>query len=202
MLSTASSKLLRLSLQISSFVSDGGPRKEMQYLDELMGMRLKEAYCSQPLLFPLKNWLPYIIPVIAIEREAEHICSVTTDNYMEAACRLPLCWYVISVMYWSTYQCPCTWEYSGLWPYPCLWGNMPGISCSPLWTETLVRFQWFHRGSFLNRCVWSFRILTSKYSGQKRAYFYPMILTQIYSQSDLPWNTKLSAGWISDHRIR
>ena len=26
----------------------------------------------------------YQIPVIAIEREAEHICSVTTDNYMGA----------------------------------------------------------------------------------------------------------------------
>ena len=31
-----------------------------------------------------KSLASYQIPVIAFEREAEHICSVTTDNYMGA----------------------------------------------------------------------------------------------------------------------
>ena len=41
------------------FVSDGGPEKEMQYLDELMAYKI-EGLLFSAILFPLKNWLPII----------------------------------------------------------------------------------------------------------------------------------------------
>ena len=63
------------------FVSDGGPEKEMQYLDELMAYKIEGLIVLSHTLSS-KKLASYNIPVIAIEREAEHICSVTTDNYM------------------------------------------------------------------------------------------------------------------------
>ena len=63
------------------FVSDGGPEKEMQYLDELMAYKIEGLIVLSHTLSSEKL-ASYNIPVIAIEREAEHICSVTTDNYM------------------------------------------------------------------------------------------------------------------------
>ena len=63
------------------FVSDGGPEKEMQYLDELMAYKIEGLIVMSHTL-PSEKLASYKIPVIAIEREAEHVCSVTTDNYM------------------------------------------------------------------------------------------------------------------------
>ena len=65
------------------FVSDGGPEKEMQYLDELMAYKIEGLIVMSHTL-PSEKLASYKIPVIAIEREAEHISSVTTDNYMGA----------------------------------------------------------------------------------------------------------------------
>ena len=65
------------------FVSDGGPEKEMQYLDELMAYKIEGLIVMSHTL-PSEKLASYKVPVIAIEREAEHICSVTTDNYMGA----------------------------------------------------------------------------------------------------------------------
>ena len=65
------------------FVSDGGPEKEMQYLDELMAYKIEGLIVLSHTLSSEKL-ASYNIPVIAIEREAEHISSVNTDNYMGA----------------------------------------------------------------------------------------------------------------------
>lgn len=53
----------------------------MQYLDELMAYKIEGLIVLSHTLSSEKL-ASYNIPVIAIEREAERICSVTTDNYM------------------------------------------------------------------------------------------------------------------------
>ena len=53
----------------------------MQYLDELMAYKIEGLIVLSHTLSSEKL-ASYNIPVIAIEREAEHICSVTTDNYI------------------------------------------------------------------------------------------------------------------------
>lgn len=65
------------------FVSDHGPEEEEQYIDELMAYQIEGLIVLSHTLSSEKL-ASYHIPVIAIEREAEHICSVTTDNYMGA----------------------------------------------------------------------------------------------------------------------
>ena len=65
------------------FVSDHGPEEEQQYIDELMAYQIEGLIVLSHTLSSEKL-ASYHIPVIAIEREAEHICSVTTDNYMGA----------------------------------------------------------------------------------------------------------------------
>lgn len=172
---TASSKLLRLSLQISGFVSDGGPEKEMQYLDELMAYKIEGLIVLSHTLSSEKL-ASYNIPVIAIEREAEHICSVTTDNYMGSMQATSLlirnqCDVLIHINVHVPENIPaydrirafeetCR-EYHV--PYE-LNLNVSGDSYQELFEQMRVIFQ----------------DIDSKYSGQKKAYFYPMILTQIY----------------------
>ena len=63
------------------FVSDNGPDEEEQYIEELMSYQIEGLIVLSHTLASEKL-ASYQIPVIAIEREAEHICSVTTDNYM------------------------------------------------------------------------------------------------------------------------
>lgn len=65
------------------FVSDRGPEEEEQYIDELMAYQIEGLIVLSHTLSSEKL-ASYQIPVIAIEREADHICSVTTDNYMGA----------------------------------------------------------------------------------------------------------------------
>ena len=65
------------------FVSDNGPDEEEQYIEELMSYQIEGLIVLSHTLSSEKL-ASYQIPVIAIEREAEHICSVTTDNYMGA----------------------------------------------------------------------------------------------------------------------
>lgn len=65
------------------FVSDNGPTEEEQYIDELMAYQIEGLIVLSHTLSSEKL-ASYQIPVIAIEREAEHICGVTTDNYMGA----------------------------------------------------------------------------------------------------------------------
>ena len=65
------------------FVSDNGPDEEEQYIEELMSYQIEGLIVLSHTLASEKL-ASYQIPVIAIEREAEHICSVTTDNYMGA----------------------------------------------------------------------------------------------------------------------
>lgn len=65
------------------FVSDNGPSEEEQYIDELMAYQIEGLIVLSHTL-PSEKLASYQIPVIAIEREAEHICGVTTDNYMGA----------------------------------------------------------------------------------------------------------------------
>lgn len=65
------------------FVSDNGAFEEEQYIDELMAYQIEGLIVLSHTL-PSEKLASYQIPVIAIEREAEHICGVTTDNYMGA----------------------------------------------------------------------------------------------------------------------
>ena len=65
------------------FVSDNGPSEEEQYIDELMAYQIEGLIVLSHTLSSEKL-ASYQIPVIAIEREAEHICGVTSDNYMGA----------------------------------------------------------------------------------------------------------------------
>ena len=62
---------------------NNGPEEEQQYIDELMAYQIEGLIVLSHTLSSEKL-ASYQIPVIAIEREAEHICSVTTDNYMGA----------------------------------------------------------------------------------------------------------------------
>ena len=65
------------------FVSDNGPEEEQQYIEELMAYQIEGLIVLSHTLSSEKL-ASYQIPVIAIEREADHVCSVTTDNYMGA----------------------------------------------------------------------------------------------------------------------
>ena len=57
--------------------------QKQQYLDELMAYKI-EGLIVLSHTFPSEKLASYHIPLVAIEREAEHICSVNTDNYMGA----------------------------------------------------------------------------------------------------------------------
>ncbi len=65
------------------FVSDKGAAEEEQYIEELMSYQIEGLIVLSHTLSSEKL-ASYQIPMIGIEREAEHICSVTTDNYMGA----------------------------------------------------------------------------------------------------------------------
>ena len=65
------------------FVSSDKKELEQQYLDELMAYKI-EGLIILSHTFSSKELSEYNIPIVAIEREAEHICSVNTDNYMGA----------------------------------------------------------------------------------------------------------------------
>ena len=65
------------------FVSSDQKELEQQYLDELMAYKI-EGLIVLSHTFPSEKLASYHIPLVAIEREAEHICSVNTDNYMGA----------------------------------------------------------------------------------------------------------------------
>lgn len=65
------------------FVNSDKKELEQQYLDELMAYKI-EGLIVLSHTFSSEDLASYHIPVVAIEREAEHICSVTTDNYMGA----------------------------------------------------------------------------------------------------------------------
>ena len=63
------------------FVSDGGPEKEMQYLDELMAYKI-EGLIVLSNTISSEELASYKLPVVTIERECDHVCSVSTDNYL------------------------------------------------------------------------------------------------------------------------
>lgn len=65
------------------FVSSDNKELEQQYLDELMAYKI-EGLIILSHNFSSKELSEYHIPIVAIEREDEHICSVNTDNYMGA----------------------------------------------------------------------------------------------------------------------
>lgn len=65
------------------FNSEHGVEEEQQYIEELLSYQIEGLIVLSHTL-PSKKLASYQIPVIAIEREAEYISSVTTDNYMGA----------------------------------------------------------------------------------------------------------------------
>ncbi len=66
------------------FVSEHGAEEEQQYIEELLSYQIEGLIVLSHTL-PSEKLASYQIPVIAIEREAEHISSVNTDNYMGAS---------------------------------------------------------------------------------------------------------------------
>ena len=65
------------------FVSEHGAEEEQQYIEELLSYQIEGLIVLSHTL-PSEKLASYQIPVIAIEREAEYISSVNTDNYMGA----------------------------------------------------------------------------------------------------------------------
>ena len=65
------------------FASEHGAEEEQQYIEELLSYQIEGLIVLSHTL-PSEKLASYQIPVIAIEREAEHISSVNTDNYMGA----------------------------------------------------------------------------------------------------------------------
>ncbi len=65
------------------FVSEHGAEEEQQYIEELLSYQIERTDCFKS-HSSIRELASYQIPVIAIEREAEHISSVNTDNYMGA----------------------------------------------------------------------------------------------------------------------
>ncbi len=71
------------------FSSEHGAEEEQQYIEELLSYQIEGLIVLSHTLSS-KKLASYQIPVIAIEREAEYISSITTDNYM-GSLRLPPC---------------------------------------------------------------------------------------------------------------
>lgn len=65
------------------FVSDSGSEEEENYIDELLAYQIEGLIILSHTLSSEKL-ASYHIPIVAIEREADHISSVNTDNYMGA----------------------------------------------------------------------------------------------------------------------
>lgn len=65
------------------FMSDKGASEEENYIDELLAYQIEGLVVLSHTL-DSEKLASYNIPVVAIEREAKHISSVTTDNYMGA----------------------------------------------------------------------------------------------------------------------
>lgn len=65
------------------FSSEHGAEEEQQYIEELLSYQIEGLIVLSHALSS-KQLSSYQIPIVAIEREAEYISSVTTDNYMGA----------------------------------------------------------------------------------------------------------------------
>ena len=65
------------------FSSEHGAEEEQQYIEELLSYHDWGLIVLSHTLSS-KQLSSYQIPIVAIEREAEYISSVTTDNYMGA----------------------------------------------------------------------------------------------------------------------
>ncbi len=63
------------------FSSEHGAEEEQQYIEELLSYQIEGLIVLSHTLSS-KKLASYQIPIIAIEREAEYISSITTDNYM------------------------------------------------------------------------------------------------------------------------
>ncbi len=65
------------------FVGNNDKEVEETYIQELLAYKI-EGLIVLSHTIPSQQLASYQIPIVAIEREAEHISSVTTDNYMGA----------------------------------------------------------------------------------------------------------------------
>ena len=66
---------------MSLIVSNDGREREQQYINELLAYKI-EGLIILSHTFSSAELAKCNIPIVAIEREAKHICSVDTDNYM------------------------------------------------------------------------------------------------------------------------
>ena len=72
-----------ITTNFSVFSSEHGAEEEQQYIEELLSYQIEGLIVLSHTLSS-KLLSSYQIPIVAIEREAEYISSVTTDNYMGA----------------------------------------------------------------------------------------------------------------------
>ncbi len=63
------------------FAGDEQKEVEKKYIEELLAYNIEGMIVLSPTI-PSAELASYNIPVVAIEREDRHICSVNTDNYM------------------------------------------------------------------------------------------------------------------------
>ena len=72
------------------FSSEHGAEEEQQYIEELLSYQIEGLIAFKPYNCHPKKLASYQIPIIAIEREAEYISSITTD-IIWVPFRLPPC---------------------------------------------------------------------------------------------------------------
>lgn len=65
------------------FISNNEKETEENYIQELLAYKIEGLIVLSHTLSS-EQLASYNIPIVAIERESEHICGVTTDNYMGA----------------------------------------------------------------------------------------------------------------------
>ncbi len=65
------------------FVSNNDKETEENYIKELLAYKIEGLIVLSHALSS-EQLASYHVPVVAIERETEHICGITTDNYMGA----------------------------------------------------------------------------------------------------------------------
>ena len=148
---------------------------EQQYLDELMAYKI-EGLIILSHTFSSEELASYHIPIVAIEREAEHICSVDTDNYMGAVQATNLlirnqCDVLIHVNVPVPEHVPAYNRIRGF-EDTCKEHHIP--------YELMLQDLGYTYETTYVAIRQVFQKIDSTYSGKKKESFFQMILTQIY----------------------
>ncbi len=63
------------------FAGNEKPDVERRYIEELLAYNIEGLITLSPTI-PSKDLAQYNVPIVAVEREDQYICSVSTDNYL------------------------------------------------------------------------------------------------------------------------